>query len=243
MKIIKLAMLLASVFLLASCAETTRLGMTRDNQTGIQIGSAIEHSFFTDAGQFKNRQIKVTTRNVSGEAAYRLRGLEGLLEQAFREKGFTPVKDEGFGIKLDVNVIYSGHAQQNMAQQFGFLGGAAGGITGYRSDTRASTATGLLAGATIGAIIGSYITDDTYIVIAEVSIGVSDSPDSSSDKKVIRFDSSPQLQEEKSSGNFKAFRQINKTRVAVYAGGRNMSQDQVAEQVKLRLIDIVRDVI
>lgn len=243
MKKINSVLFLLSAFLLASCAEPTRYGMVRDNQSGIQIGSAIEHSFFTDAGQFKNRYIKVTTRNVSGDAAYRLRGLEGQLEQAFKEKGFLPVKDENFGIKLDVNVLYSGHVQQNMAQQFGFLGGAAGGITGYRSDSRASTATGILAGATIGSIIGSYITDDTYIVVAEVSIGVTDAADSSIDKKVIRFDSSPQLQEEKSRSNFKAFRQSTSTRIAVYAGGRNMSQDQVSEQVKLRLIDIVKDVI
>lgn len=103
--------------------------------------------------------------------------------------------------------MYSGHMQTNLAERFSFLGGAAVGIAGYRSDMKADTAAGVLAGATLGAIIGSHITDDTYIIVSEVTIGVTDAPDEDTDTKVIRFDSSPDLQKEKSRSNFKPFRE------------------------------------
>lgn len=234
---------LLTSLLMFSCAQPTRQGMVRDSQTGIQIGSVIERSFFVDASQFKNKRVKVTTRNVSGDATYKLRDLEGSIEQAFKEKGFIPVQDDSFGIKVDINVMYSGHVQTNMAEQFGFLGGAAGGIAGYRSEMKAGTAVGLLAGATLGAVIGSHITDDTYIIVSEVSIGVTDAPDIDTDTKAIRFDSSPDLQKEKSRNNYKPFREVTSSKIAVFAGGRNMGPDRVSDKVKYRLIDIVRDVI
>ena len=217
--------------------------MVKDKQTGVQIGSVIERSFFIDPSQFKNKRVKITTRNVSGDGAYKLSGLESSIEKAFIDKGYLPVKDDTFGVKVDINVMYSGHMQTNMAERFGFLGAATGGIAGYRSDAKAGTAIGLLAGATLGSIIGSYISDDTYIIVSEVSIGISDAPDEERDAKVIRFDSSQDLQKEKIRSNFKPFREIVSSKVAVFAGGRNMQQDQVTSQVKNRLIEIVKDVI
>jgi hypothetical protein len=99
----------------------------------------------------------------------------------------------------------------------------------------------LLVGATVGSIIGSYVTDDTYIVIAEVSLGVTDSQvGNAADTKVITFGSSPKLQEEIKS-NFTPFREVLRTRVAVYAGGRNVSQQQISDQVRQRLVRIVSD--
>lgn len=243
MKTLKFLMLSLVILLMTSCAEPTRHGMVRDSQTGIQIGSVIERSFFVDASQFKNKRVKVTTRNASGDAAYKLRGLESSLEQAFKEKGFIPVQDDSFGIKIDINVMYSGHVQTNMANQFSFLGAATGGVAGYRSEMKAGTAVGILAGATLGAIIGSHITDDTYIIVSEVSIGVTDAPDEDTDGKVIRFDSSPDLQKEKSRSNYKPFRDVASSKIAVFAGGRNMGQDRISGQVKSRLIEIVKDVI
>lgn len=239
---LKKTIILLTLFI-SACSQPTRMGMIKNNKSGIQIGSVLEKSFFVDSSQFKNKRIKVTTRNVSGDTEYRLKGLENSIEQAFAGKGFIPVKDDSFGIKVDINVMYSGHTQTNMSQEFAFLGGTAGGIEGYRSDSRAGTATGILVGATLGAIIGSFIKEDTYIIITQVSIGVTDSPDIDIDSKVIRFDSSPDLQKEKSRSNFKPFRDVGSTKIAVYAGGTNISQDKVSDTVKNRLLDIVRDII
>ncbi len=229
---------------LIGCAAPARMGMVKDPETGLQFGSQIEKNLFIDSSQFKNKTIKVTTRNASGDQAYQVASMTNDLNSAFARKGYIPVQDDTFGIKLDINILYSGHIQQNMSSQFGFLGGAAGGIAGSRSDMVSGTAAGLLVGATIGSIIGSSVTDDTYILIAEVSIGVTDAPGSSSgDRKVISFSSSPKLQEEKLVSNFTPFREVIRTKIAVYAGGRNVSQQQIAEQVKRRLASIVSDAI
>lgn len=244
MRLTKYWVVLCVAVFLAGCADAPRMGMVRDAQTGLQFGSQIERNLFMDSSQFKNRAIKVTTRNVSGDQTYQLSAFNNDLNNAFSRKGYVPTTADSFGIKLDLNVLYSGHVQQNMASQFAFLGGAAGGITGYRSDSRAGTATGLLVGATLGSILGSYVTDDTYVIVAEVSFGVTDSiGDAQTDKKTITFGSSPKLQEENIPRNFKPFREVLRTKIAVFAGGRNVSQQQIAEQVRQRLINIVSDAI
>lgn len=233
--------LIATVALVSGCAAPSRLGMVKDPQTGLQFGSVIEKNLFIDASQFKNRSIKVTTRNASGDQAYQVGGFTNDFNAAFSQKGYTPTQADSFGIKLDINVLYSGQVQTSMQSQFGFLGAAAGGIAGYRSNAVAGTATGMLVGATIGSIIGSNVTDDTYIVIAEVSLGVTDNIGSAGgDKKTITFGSSPKLQEELPK-NFTPFREVIRTKIAVYAGGRNASQQQIAAQVKQRLVNIVSD--
>lgn len=244
MRLTKCWVVLCGAVFLAGCADVPRMGMVRDAQTGLQFGSQIERNLFMDSSQFKNRAIKVTTRNVSGDQAYQLSTFNNDLNNAFSSKGYVPTTADSFGIKLDLNVLYSGHVQQNMASQFAFLGGAAGGIAGYRSDAQAGTATGILVGATLGSILGSYVTDDTYIIVAEVSFGVTDSiGDAQLDKKTITFGSSPKLQEESIPRNFKPFREVLRTKIAVFAGGRNVSQQQIVEQVKRRLISIVSDAI
>lgn len=228
---------------LAGCADTSRMGMVKDAKTGLQFGSQIERNIFIDPSQFRNKTIKITTRNVSGDQAYQLGSFNNNLNNAFSSKGYVPTTSDSFGIKLDLNVLYSGQIQQNMASQFAFLGGAAGGIAGHRSNSGAGgTAAGAIVGATVGSILGSYVTDDTYIIVAEVSFGVTDSiSDAQLDKKTITFGSSPKLQEENIPKNFKPFREVLRTKIAVFAGGRNVSQQQIAEQVKQRLISIVSD--
>jgi len=229
---------------LGGCASPSRMGMTKDSQSGLQFGSAIEKNIFMDSSQFKNRAIKISTRNGSGDQAYQLGAFTGSLKSAFASKGYVPTDADSFGIKLDVNVLYSGQIQQNMSSEFAFLGGAGGGLSGYRSNSPGSTATGVLVGATIGGILGSFVTRDTYIVVAEVSIGIPDgTSEDGGDKKTITFGSSPKMQEEIIVRNYKPFREVKRTKIAVFAGGTNTSQDQIADQVKQRLIRIVSDAI
>jgi hypothetical protein len=187
--------------------------MVTDPNSGLQYGSVIEKSVFIDADQFENNAIKVTIRNTSGDPAFDAHGFRSELERSYADKGFKPARDD-FGIKLDLNVVYSGHIREDMSAQYGFLGAAAGGIAGYRSPARAGTAIGVLAGATIGSIIGGTQTRDTYITISEVAIGIAEARDVGQTSKSVTFGSSPKLQEERKSG-FKPFRGVLRTRVAV----------------------------
>ncbi len=239
--LIRAAVVALAVTIISGCAAPARMGMVKDPQTGLQFGSVIEKNLFVDASQFKNRTIKVTTRNASGDQAYQVSAFTNEFNSVFARKGYVPTQADSFGIKVDINVLYSGQIQTNLASQFGFIGGSAGGIAGYRSGATAGTAGGALVGATIGSIVGSNVTDDTYIVVAEVSLGITDNVGSGGgDQKVITFGSSPKLQEELPS-NFKPFREVIRTKIAVYAGGRNTSQQMIAEQVKQRLVTIISD--
>lgn len=236
-----IAVMILSFLIASGCMNTHRMGMIKDPVTGIQYGSVIGKSFFIDSEQFPNKIVKVSARNVSGDMNYDIRGFKEDLRRAFENKGYEAYKNDGFGLKVDVTVEYSGHIQENMAGSFGLLGAGVGAVAGRRSDKMAAEGIGLVAGATLGAIAGSYVTDDTYIMIAKVTIGIMDSK-SGKTVRTISFSSSPKLQEEDDDG-FKRFKEVGSTKVAVYAGGRNVSQGQVVEEVKNRLIRIVSDVI
>lgn len=239
----RVAMVATLALLFGGCASPARMGMVKDLNTGLQMGSVIEKNLFVDSSQFQNRTIKVVTRNTSGDPHYNLGGLTSSLNQAFASKGYSPTDADTFGIKVDLNVLYSGQVQRNLASQFSFLGASAGGISGYRSNSAGSTFGGVVLGATIGSILGSYVTEDTYIVVAEISIGVTDNVAGSTDKKTITFGSSPKMQEEVVTRNFRPFREALRTKVSVFAGGTNTGQHQIAEQVRQRLIAIVGDAI
>lgn len=240
-KLIFLSLILTIAATVISCAPTNKLGMITDPASGLQYGSIIERSFFVDASQFDNNKMKISARNVSGDSNYNIHNFVKTLEDSFVKKGFRLGAHDNFGIKFDVNIEYSGHIQQNMQAQYSFLGGVAGGIGGYRSNAKAGEAIGILAGATIGAIAGSYVTDDTYIIISRVTIGVIDQVDKH--KKTITFSSSPKLQEEENDSGINAFQEVLTTRIAVFAGGPNVDQSEIVQGVKKRLHNIISDVI
>lgn len=226
----------------AGCAQTNanRLGMVEQPGTGQSYGSVVEKSILLEADQFDNRKIRVSIRNTSGDPAFDVAAFKSQIEDAFATKGFEPV-DTGHGIRLDLNVMYSGQIRRDLATEYAFLGGAAGGIAGYRSPARAGTAIGILSGATIGAIVGSTQVENTYIVISEVAVVRTGTDDKSASKTVV-FGSSPPLQDNSGSGGFRPYRSVLTNRVAVYGGGYNQSQADISPEVKRRIVRIVSDI-
>lgn len=252
------AVALASA-VLASCGNVVnppaRLGMVKDPDTGLQFGSVVEKSIVTDPSFHKNKRIKVRVRNTSGDVAFDLKRFTDQIRSAYRDTGYAPTEGDDFGVLVDVNVVYSGQVQTNMAKEFSFLaataGATAGGIAGYRSNTTAGTAIGLaagtVAGATIGSIIGSYITDDTYIIVARVTFGIIKGP-ARRDGKTITFSRSitghPEDEEDREEKRQeRGIRDSASTRVSVFAGGRNVRQSEIAEEVRQRFVRIIGDVI
>ncbi len=242
---------LSLVALLAACGNLvnppTRLGMVKNTDTGLMFGSVIsdKKTLMTDPSFYKNKKIKVRVRNTSGDTAFNLKRFGQRIGNAYKETGYIPTTKDDFGLLLDLNVIYSGQVQTNLSQEFGFLGGAAGGIAGIRSKAAAGTVIGVVAGATLGDIIGSFITDDTYIIIAKVGfarvVGGSKKP-----AKTITFSRSFLSPEEKDKYEEKRRKRGMKKaewfEIAVYAGGRNVSQSEIAEQVRQRMVRIVGDI-
>ena len=222
------------------CSSPSRLGMVKDPQTGLEFGSVVENTLFVDAAQFKNRKIKVSTRNTSGDAALSMGEFADSLRSSYAGKGYQPTDDDDFGIRVDLNVLRSSQIQENYAIEYGFLGAAAGGIAGYRSNARAGTAIGIASGATLGSILGSYDTRDTYIVIAEVAIGIMDQR-AGITERTVTFSRSPRLEERER--DVRPFREVARTRIAVFAGGRNATQADISGEVRRRLARIVGDII
>lgn len=234
--------LMIPLLMLAGCAQPARYGMVEDPETGLMWGSAIERNIVMDSSQLVNRDVKVNLRNVSGDTTYDLSGAKQRFEAALKAKGFNPTNGDNFGIKFDVNVLYSGYIRNDLSAEYAFLGGAAGGVAGYQGGNQSrNMAAGMIAGATLGAIAGSYARDETYIVVTEVTIAVADQYRGTT-KKTVTFSSSPPLQEEMKS-SIKPFETMLRTKIAVYAGGRNITQSQIASGVRDRLARIVADVI
>ena len=244
----KLAKLVAAAVLaiaVPACGNvgqpTARMGMVKDPQTGLMFGSVIEDSLVTDASFYKNNKMKVRVRNTSGDVNFGLRQFEGKLRQAYAGAGYEPTTGSDFGLLVDVNVMYSGQVQTNLANEYGFIGAAAGGIAGYRSAANAGTAVGLAAGATLGSILGSFVTDDTYIIVARISFGVI--KEASDSRKRVTFSRSEKLKnlddpDEDDKVIKRGFKKRYSTQVAVFAGGRNVTQDEIAAQVRARMIRI-----
>lgn len=220
-------------------AEQSRLNMVRAAD-GNLYGSTVSGSLFTDPAFFPNKKMKITIRNTSGDQAFDLAGFRGDLSRAYDAKGYTEAGASDFGLKIDVNVRYSGHIQENMQQQFAFLGAAAGGIQGARSQASYGAAMGTVGGATLGAIIGSFITQDTYIVVATVHVGVREPH--AKHKKVITFDRSPKSVTDEDTG-FGRWRETKTIEIAVYGGGTNVNQRQIAAEVRRRIVRIASDII
>jgi hypothetical protein len=235
--------LCGALFLSACVGPPSRMGMVKNSDTGIMIGSRVEKSIVTDSSLHKNNRIKVRMRNTSGDTAFDLYSFRTKLEHAYESAGYIPTSGNDFGILVDVNVRYSGQIQTNLATEYAFLGGAAGGIVGYRSNANAGTAIGAVSGATLGNIIGSYITDDTYIIITDVTYA-SIKETKSGEGKSITFSRSPEpYKDDEEKRPDRSLRNTINTGVAVFAGGRNVGQAEISGQVRDRIIRIVRDII
>ena len=238
----------ASLIFLSACISQppTRMGMVKDPETGLMFGSVIGNNLVTDASFYNNNKIKVRTRNTSGDLAFGLREFTDQLRSTYAGNGYEPTSSNDFGLLIDINVMYSGQIQSNLATEYSFLGAAAGGIAGYRSQANAGTAIGAVAGATLGNILGSYVTDDTYIIVADVTFGVIKKLKKS--RKTVTFSNSVKLKnvddldEDEQTMN-RGFKKTYRTQVSVYAGGRNVSQAEISRQVRQRIIRIVGDFI
>jgi hypothetical protein len=229
-------------FGLTACAPAPRQGMVLDQRTGISWGSVVENNILLDASQLANRNANISVRNVSGDEAYDIQGLRGVFSDVLGQKGYAVNQGDGFGVKFDVNVLYSGQARQDMMTQFAFLGGATGGLASYGgAHAGRNTLAGTVAGATLGAIAGSYVTEDTYMVVLEVSIAIIDQ-NLGTTTRTITFSSSPAAREHTRS-NVKPFEQVLRTKIAVFAGGRNLPHDAVVEGVRRRISNIVSNIV
>jgi len=222
----------------------SRMGMVVDEKTGLLYGSAIERNLVTDASFYNNRSIKVRTRNTSGDVTFNLKDFTKDLIAAYEAKGYEPTDKDGFGLLMDINVMYSGQIQSTQSSQFSVLGALVGST--YGGGTQKGNIVATVTGATLGNILGSYVTDDTYMVVAEVTFGVVKTYKISQkrvtfsrSKKLVNIDDPTRKEKVFARGFKKTFT----TQFTVYAGGRNVKQREIAEEVRKRAVRIAADFI
>jgi len=236
---------LAIGLMLGACAPQQRMGMVVDPQTQLQYGSVVERNILIDSSQFRNKKLKLRIRNISGDPAFDLYGFQAQLERSYTSKGYEVTESDDFGLLIDVNVVYSGQMRTDLRGDFGFLGAAAGGtagaIAGTGGSTEAGLAIGVISGAALGTIIGSYVTEDTYIVVARYNVAVADQTRGEKKTTIVFSSSGSQTQTERS--NVKPFEQRLNSGIAVYAGGRNTPQARISDQVRQRFARILTDMI
>jgi len=220
------------------------MGMVVDEQTGLLYGSAIERNLVTDASFYANRSIKVRTRNTSGDTTFNLKDFTQDLNAEYLAKGYKPTDEDGFGLLMDVNVMYSGQIQSTQSTQFSIVGALIGST--YGGSTQKGNIVATATGATIGNILGAYATDDTYMVVAEVTFGVVKKYKVS--RKRVTFSRSEKLtniddplREEKVYA--RGFKKSFTTQFTVYAGGRNVKQSEIADEVRKRAVRIAANYI
>jgi hypothetical protein len=234
--------------LLASCGNTAnRMGMVVSPETGLMFGSVIERNLVTDPSFFRNTGIKVRMRNTSGDRAFDLDGFRETLQRGYEDKGYTRPDGEDFGLLMDINVIYSGQIRRNMAAEYGVLGAVAGTSAAlFQSESSFTVLGAQLAGSAFGTVAGTFVTEDTYIVVAEVTFAVL--KEYRSAKKRVTFSRSEKLKniddpDEDTEVLLRGFKKTFETSVAVFAGGTNTHQHEIAEQVRRRMADIIADYI
>ena len=236
----RLTLLLFSLVILCSCASPQRMGMVKDPKTGLQYGSMIQRNLLVDSSQFANKGLKLRIRNTSGDSVFGLYEFRNKLEGAYSAKGYRITNEDDFGILLDINIVYSGAATTNLIKEFGLGAAVAGGAVGSRNDS-AGAAIGTVVGATLGIILGSYITEDTYIVIADVNF-LTVEPGIGKSETTVTFSASEKKITTEDTG-FKPFRNKLQTGVFVYAGGTNTPQSKISNGVRNRFIRILSDII
>jgi len=89
-------------------------------------------------------------------------------------------------------------------------------------------------------VLGSYVTDDTYIIISNITLATI-APKEEGDGTTIIFGKDKKIKRKKN--NFRGYRQRSTARLAVYAGGRNVDQHEITGGVRQRLLRILSDVI
>ena len=245
--VFRLLSVLAALAVVGCVNPPPRMGMVKDSRTGLQFGSVVERNFVTDASFYRNKKIKIRIRNTSGDVAFDLGGFSRQLEAAYIANGYSPTQDDDFGLLIDVNVMYSGQMQTNLAKEFAFLGAAGGGLSGaaLSGSEAIGTTGGVFAGAVFGHILGSYVTDDTYIIVSRVTFA--EIQDKRTASKSISFSRSPKHKfEEEDRGDRsdkRGFKKTYSTGVSVFAGGRNVAQSRISSEVKARIIRIVGNII
>ncbi|AVM73237.1 complement resistance protein TraT [Magnetospirillum gryphiswaldense] len=226
--------------LLGACQRRNVSDMVVDAKTDRMYGMRSDGTVFTDPALHPNRRLKVSLRNMSGDPVWDLEDTREQLYQGYTAKGYERSDGNDFGLKIDLNVIRSQQYDRDMMAQYGFLGaatgpvaGAVGGalIGGTPSAAAVGAGAGMATGVSLGTLAGYFTVDNIYVVITEAIFAIR--RNATKPRRVVTFDGSPRVEEWEGSGTG-SFSQVHRVTIANYGGGRNITQQEIAEDIRKR---------
>lgn len=213
-----------------------------------RIGSVTSKNIFVDASQFANRKVRLRLRNSSGNPSIDIHRIRTTVESGLRSAGYT-LEEQGAGIVMDVNLYFIDSVVEGRRQHSNHLGVLLGAVAGYEANKRPG-GMGPGAGALVGAIAGSTLQEvvranqepDSYVVLADVNLGVIRQESKHRDSFVIGGNP---IERDRNDGNgtFESFAMRETVKVSVFAGDRRENRASVMEAIQDRLARIVANLI
>jgi len=227
--------------LLGACRRGNVGDMVVDGKGERMYGMRSDGSVFTDAALYPNRRLKLSVRNLSGDPVWDLDSVREQILQGYLAKGYLRSDGVDFGLKVDLNVVRSQQFDRDVMAQFALLGavGTAGAGAGLNASQNGpggaagGAAMGLATGATLGAIAGYFVADNIYVVVTEATFAVR--RHATRPRRVVTFDGSPRIEEWEESG-YGSFAQVHRVTIANYGGGRMVTQQEIADDIRQRQI-------
>jgi outer membrane lipoprotein SlyB len=207
-------------------------------------GSVVSGSFFADSSQFRNNQVKLRLRDTSGDEFFSISRLKKNVVTGLELAGYNVTSNDDFGILIDVNVrkISRGVDASSNSGVGVLLGGVVGAEASSGNNSGISSVSGMIVGAVAGNSIETVIrkagSKQTFILRADVNIGISES-DSNSEAEIIigqsKFKKSPTM------STYNAFSMTDSLEVVVYGGGNKA--DVVITAIENRLGRILSSIL
>lgn len=234
--------LLSSILVLVGCSGGP------STPKGIETGSAISGSFFADSSQFANSRVKLSIRDTSGDELLNIGRLKDQITGTLGARGYSEANaDDEFGILIDVNTVRLSSVANAGGSQGSGLGTIIGGVLGMevaRKGGEVTQTSGIILGAIAGTAIESIIkdsgSDKTFVLVAEVNIGVRKLDESGNSTISIGKSRFTQPQSE---SVYEAFAMSDKLVVVAYGGGRGFSKEEVLKRVEARIARVIGGII
>ncbi len=208
----------------------------------IETGSAISGSFFADSSQFANSRVKLRIRDTSGDELLNIGRLKDQITSTLATGGYSE-SDEDFGILIDVNTVRLSSVANAGGSRNSGLGTIIGGVLGgevARKGGEVTQTSGIILGAIAGTAIESILktsgTDQTYVLVAEVNVGVRRLDESAN--ATISIGKS-RFKQEQSDSVYEAFAMSDKLVVIAYGGGKGFSKAEVLGRIEARIARVI----
>lgn len=240
---LKVLALVMTTFFLGACA-------TSQPQSKFRSGSALSKNLFVDSSQFANKKVKLRLRNSSGDPSLNVSYIRNEISQGLSQAGYTLTEGDDFGILLDLNAYqFESISSARNGNNSNAIGALLGGVAGYEGAKRpgglssgSGVIIGTIAGATLQEVLRYANETSTFILVADVNVGVKKKNNTERDYFVVggnRIADEPKIEDQ----TFASFALKDTVKVMVYAGDEATNRSSTITSLEQRLGRIVANML